>query len=145
MPPARRKGGSTPATARSQSTLSFGTRSKITKPSSGPSPTTKKAKDLEQEPLPVSAIQPDEASIEADEKEQVSVEPHVAEVVARGQAKAEVQQPLSEEDKNAKQITQEDLKRYWRDEESKRKVPRGLSLIPLVRVRLVKRFRGLDY
>lgn len=52
-------------------------------------------------------------------------QPHIAEVVVREQAKSEIEQPLTEEDKRALQITDSDLKKYWRAEEQKRKAPRG--------------------
>lgn len=123
MPPIRRRGGNTSTPSRSQSTLSFGTQSRVTKPLTGPVSTAKKTKDLEKDPLPVSLITPVEPP--TDEK------PHIAELVVREQAKAEVQQPLSE-DERAKTITQDDLRKYWDREQAKRRVPRGLFWVPFV-------------
>ncbi|TQB68300.1 hypothetical protein MPDQ_003621 [Monascus purpureus] len=116
MPPTRRRGGNTSTPSRSQSTLSFGSQSRVTKPSTGPVSTARKTKDLEKDSLPVSLITPVEPP--TDEK------PHIAELVVREQAKAEAQQPLSEEDERAKTITQDDLRKYWGREQAKRRVPR---------------------
>ncbi|KAJ9292598.1 hypothetical protein DTO271G3_8570 [Paecilomyces variotii] len=126
MPPTRRRGGN--AAARSQqSTLAFGVQSRVTKPTTAPS-TTKKTKDIE-EVHDVDTSDPDQVPVAPPEG---SSQPHIAEIVVREQAKAEIQQPLSEEDKRALKVTDADLKRYWRSEEAKRKAPRvhqeGLSL-----------------
>lgn len=126
MPPRRRTGQS--ATARThQSTLSFGAKSRVTKPSATPV-SAKKTKNVDyiiEKPVPETS--PD-TSVDA----QTSVappsetsQPHIAEVVVREQAKSEIEQPLTEEDKRALQITDSDLKKYWRAEEQKRKAPRG--------------------
>lgn len=128
MPPTRRRGGN--AAARSQqSTLAFGTKSRVTKPTSAPA-TTKKAKDIEQV-HEVDTSDPDQVPVAPTEG---SSQPHIAELVVREQAKAEVEQPLSEEDKKALKITDADLKRYWRNEEAKRKAPRSMSIVPWISV-----------
>lgn len=123
MPPARRRGGN--ATA-NQSTLSFGSQARVTKPSATPT-VPQKAKNLE----PVTSFIPEKPSKDVTEPEQAPVtpaepsKPHVAELAVRGQAKVESQQPWGEEDQKALKISEKDLQRYWMQEEGKRKAPRG--------------------
>lgn len=98
----------------------------MTKPTSAPS-TTKKAKDIEpisdvEKASDVDTSDPDQAPVA--HRKSFSV-PHIAELVVREQAKAEAEQPLSEEDRRALKVTEADLKRYWQNEEAKRKAPRG--------------------
>ncbi|KAL4780981.1 DNA polymerase delta, subunit 4-domain-containing protein [Aspergillus varians] len=124
MPPARRRGGTTASARSNQPVLSFGAKSRVTKLSAAPSPTSEKTKALE--PL-VSDVS------EKDKLEDVEpAQPHVAELAVRSQAKAEIQQPLSEEDKKAAEITQKQLQEYWNKEEAKSRGPRvhqeGISL-----------------
>ncbi|GAB1199545.1 hypothetical protein APSETT444_008895 [Aspergillus pseudonomiae] len=121
MPPTRRRGGQAAATRSNQATLSFGSKSRVTKPSVTPTQ-TQKTKDLE--PLIASIAE------KTPEPEQVSVtptepsQPHVAELAVRQQAQEEVEQPLSKEDKKAINITEKDLQQYWRKEEEKIRGPR---------------------
>lgn len=110
MPPRRRAAAST-----GQSTLSFGTRSRVTKPSTAPlagknldKPTTKSGTPDSQE---VSVSQP--------------ASPHVAELVVRQQAKPPTPEPLSHEDQRALKLSKQDLNRYWKKEEQGRLAPRS--------------------
>ncbi|KAE8152914.1 DNA polymerase delta, subunit 4-domain-containing protein [Aspergillus avenaceus] len=121
MPPTRRRGGAAAATRSNQATLSFGSKSRVTKPSATPTQ-TQKAKDLE----PVANII-SEGTLEPEQVSDTSSEPskpYVAELVVREQAKAEIQQPLSAEDEKAINVTEKQLQQYWRKEEGKRKGPR---------------------
>jgi DNA polymerase delta subunit 4 len=124
MPTTRRRGGNTAASRSGQSTLSFGGKSRVTKPSAT-SVRSQKTKDLE----PISAsVTPTE---EVPDPDQVPVapsepsQPHVAELAVRQQAREEVQQPLSEEDQKALKVTEQEIQRYWKKEEEKRRAPRG--------------------
>lgn len=120
MPPTRR---TNTAARQNQATLSFGSKPRVTKPSTQ----TQKQKNLD----PVTSIVPQKPSTDATQAEQTPVtptepsQPHVAELAVRQQAKSEIQQPWSEEDEVASKITEQDLKRYWKEEEAKRRVPRG--------------------
>jgi DNA polymerase delta subunit 4 len=120
MPPTRRRGGATAARP-NQATLSFGSKSRVTKPSR--STQTQKTKDLEPitASFPDKSVEPEQATVTSAEPSQ----PHVAELAVRQQAQAEIQQPLSEEDERAIKITERDLQQYWRKEEGKRRGPRG--------------------
>lgn len=118
MPPRRRT-----AAANGQATLSFGNRSRVTKPST-PS-THHKAKNLE---APAS-IPSDNSVSGTPEPQQIIAsdpsKPHVAELVVRQQAAAEVKEPLSEEDQRALKLSKQDLQRYWKKEEQSRRAPRS--------------------
>jgi DNA polymerase delta subunit 4 len=120
MPP--RRTGTGPAG--SQSTLSFGSRARVTKPVTKPS---QKAKALGS-PAPSLS---DKSASGTPEPQQASVipvepsKPHVAELVVRQQAAAEHQAPLSEEDKRALKLTKKDIWRYWQAQEQARKAPPG--------------------
>ncbi|KAJ5497467.1 hypothetical protein N7463_009454 [Penicillium fimorum] len=108
------------ANTRSQSTLSFGTRGRVTKPVTAPS---HKAKALDSTPLP------DKSAPATPEPQQLSItpnepsKPHVAELAVRQQAAVEHQAPLSEEDKRALKLNKQDIWRYWRAQEQTRKAP----------------------
>ncbi|KAI9930520.1 hypothetical protein ASPWEDRAFT_39410 [Aspergillus wentii DTO 134E9] len=123
MPP--RRGNTAAPRSNQQSTLSFGSKSRVTK-SSTTTP-SQKAKDLE----PVAnVVVPEQPPSEVTQPQQAPVSPaeptklHVAELAVRQQAKAEIQEPWSEEDKKAVGITENELQRYWRSEEQRRKAPR---------------------
>ncbi|KAJ5983020.1 hypothetical protein N7481_005119 [Penicillium waksmanii] len=106
MPPRRRTAAS------GQSTLSFGTQSRVTKPSTAP----RLGKNLDKpasgtpEPQDVIVSQPPN--------------PHAAELVVRQQVKPATQEPLLEEDKRALKMSKQDLNRYWKKEEQARLAPR---------------------
>ncbi|EAW16285.1 putative DNA polymerase delta subunit 4 [Aspergillus fischeri NRRL 181] len=123
MPTTRRRGGNTAASRSGQSTLSFGGKSRVTKPSAT-STRSQKTKHLE----PISAAV--SSTEEVPDADQVPVapsepsQPHVAELAVRQQAREEIQQPLSEEDQKAIRITEQELQRYWKKEEQTRKAPR---------------------
>lgn len=131
MPPTRRRTGNT-STA-NQSTLSFGSSARVTKPTA-PTPTSQKAKALE----PVTSVIPKEhkperpePSNDIAEPQQIPVtpqepsKPHTAELAVRGQAKVETkEQPWDEEDKKALKVSEKDLVRYWKSEEEGRRAPR---------------------
>ncbi|KAL4921433.1 DNA polymerase delta, subunit 4-domain-containing protein [Aspergillus aurantiobrunneus] len=122
MPPARRRGGNTASARSKQPALSFGAKSRVTKPSAAPSTPSEKTKALE----PLVADVPGKNASKDISKSKVTepVQPHVAELAVRSQAKAEIQQPLSEEDKKAAKVTQKQLQEYWNNEDSKSRGPR---------------------
>lgn len=124
MPPARRRGGN-------QSTLSFGSTARVTKPSAT-TPVSHKAKTFEA--LPSRPAPSEKPSDDVAAPEQVPVtpsepsKPHVAEVVVREQAKEETQkhrEPWGEEDTKALKLSEKDLQRYWKHQEEGRIAPRG--------------------
>ncbi|KAK9600327.1 hypothetical protein V6Z92_000411 [Aspergillus fumigatus] len=123
MPTTRRRRGNTAASRSGQSTLSFGGKSRVTKPSAT-STQSQKTKHLEPISAAVSSTEevpdPDQVPVAPSEPSQ----PHVAELAVRQQAQEEIQQPLSEEDQKAIRITEQELQRYWKKEEQTRKVPR---------------------
>lgn len=131
MPPTRRRTGN-PSTA-NQSTLSFGSNARVTKPTAS-TPTSQKSKTLKSAPSVVpEAHKPDKTQPSNDvaEPQQLPVtpakpsEPHTAELVVRGQAKVETkEQPWGEEDKKALKVSEGDLVRYWKGEEEGRRAPR---------------------
>ncbi|KAL4996096.1 DNA polymerase delta subunit 4 [Aspergillus recurvatus] len=129
MPPARRRGGNTASARSNQPVLSFGAKSRVTKPSAAPSTPSEKTKALE--PL-IAETREKDVFTETSESKVEPEQPHVAELAVKSQAKAEIQQPLSEEDKKAAKITKKQLHEYWKAEESKSRGPRvhqeGLSL-----------------
>lgn len=131
MPPTRRRTGN-PSTA-NQSTLSFGSSARVTKPIA-PTPTSQKPKTLE----PASPVVPEEhkpeelqPSNDVAEPQQFPVtpaepsKPHTAELVVRGQARVETKEkPWGDEDKKALKVSEGDLVRYWKGEEEGRRAPR---------------------
>ncbi|GIK05662.1 hypothetical protein Aspvir_009775 [Aspergillus viridinutans] len=123
MPTTRRRGGNTAASRSGQSTLSFGGKSRVTKPSAT-STRSQKTKDLEPISAAVTSTEevpdPDQVPVAPSEPSQ----PHVAELAVRQQAREEIQQPLCEEDQKAIKITEQELRRYWKKEEQTRKAPR---------------------
>lgn len=122
MPPARRRGGQTAAQRSSQSTLSFGSKSRVTKPSA--TTPSQKAKDLDA--LTILPGKPSHDAVsEPEESPATPSEPHVAEIAVKEQAQTEIQQPLTEEEETALKIPEKDLQRYWKQEEAKRMAPRG--------------------
>ncbi|KMU89648.1 hypothetical protein CIHG_07455 [Coccidioides immitis H538.4] len=147
MPPTRRRSGN-PASTRHQQTLSFGTKSRISKPTSGPS--SKHLKDISS-PSPTAEPElagrkgvskspsPAAPTLVADVAEQEVVVPaqpiaasSKSENVVREQARVQLQAPKSAEDKKAEALTEEDIRRYWEAEEAKMSAPRvhqeGLSI-----------------
>ncbi|KAH3526822.1 hypothetical protein KXV64_004089 [Aspergillus fumigatus] len=123
MPTTRRRRGNTAASRSGQSTLSFGGKSRVTKPSAT-STQSQKTKHLEPISAAVSSTEevPDPDQVPAAPSE--PSQPHVAELAVRQQAQEEIQQPLSEEDQKAIRITEQELQRYWKKEEQTRKAPR---------------------
>ncbi|KAI3232898.1 hypothetical protein DTO012A7_5155 [Penicillium roqueforti] len=107
-------------TPRSQSTLSFGARARVTKPVTAPS---HKAKALDSTPAlsdkSASTPEPQQLSITPKEPSK----PHVAELAVRQQAAVEHQAPRSEEDSRALKLNKQDIWRYWRAQEQARKTP----------------------
>jgi DNA polymerase delta subunit 4 len=118
------------ATRSQQSTISFGSKSRVIKPSVT-SPPAKKATETEPVADSVSVevvINQTQRSPARTAPPSWSSQPPTADLVVRAQAKAEVEQPLTKEDKRAVKITDADLKRYWMLEEEKRHAPQGCSL-----------------
>jgi DNA polymerase delta subunit 4 len=127
MPPTGRRSGQT--SRPQQSTLSFGTQSRVTKPSSTSAADTKKIKDIE--PLVSDVLPPAQTSATHAKPEQVPVvlvessKPLIRKLVVREQDKVVKEEPLSEVDLRASKITNAGLKQYWKKEEDKRMSPRG--------------------
>ncbi|KAL4803857.1 DNA polymerase delta, subunit 4-domain-containing protein [Aspergillus unguis] len=121
MPPSRRRGGNTASVRPNQPVLSFGAKSRVTKPSTAPSTPSDKVKSLE--PLAADIPEKDVSNDVSTSKAEPD-QPHVAELAVRSQAKAEIQQPLSEEDRKAAKVTKKQLQDYWKAEEAKSRGPR---------------------
>jgi DNA polymerase delta subunit 4 len=133
MPPRR----STRRTAPSQqSKLSFGTQSRVTKPSTTlPGKQIKNIDPIVQEvaakrtssaspaPEPDTAF-PEQVPVTSSAE---SSKPHVAELAIREQVKEELSQPQTDEDKKALKLSEAQIKKYWGEEEKSRKAPRGIS------------------
>lgn len=112
MPPARRK-SSGPSARGAQSTLSFGNRAKVTKPSIAPVSKSSKT---------------DPGLIESVTKAIATPEPEApttAEIAIEEQALAEVAKPKTEAEERAEKVTDAQIKRYWKIREDERKAPRG--------------------
>ncbi|KAN0084859.1 DNA polymerase delta, subunit 4 domain containing protein [Elaphomyces granulatus] len=131
MPPSRHRSGNR---AVKQATLSFGQKSRVSKASTTAS--TKKEKDIERIANSVSAE--DSLDEQATVTPPLKSDPPTTEVVIRTQAK---EQPQAEEDVRALKVTEADLKRYWKNEERKRRA-RGRFIIP--GAVLIVREDGLD-
>ncbi|KAL1994898.1 hypothetical protein VTN49DRAFT_1085 [Thermomyces lanuginosus] len=112
MPPRRSTGRSAagPKTQQ-QSTLSFGSKSRITKPTT--SPPGKPAKRIS-EPV-AKEIVAETSTPETPASPELSEEPSSPVI--------EEPQPQTEEERRALQITDAQLKRYWSDQEKSRKTP----------------------
>ncbi|KAH8696328.1 putative DNA polymerase delta subunit 4 [Talaromyces proteolyticus] len=122
MPPRRSTGRTA---SRQQSTLSFGTNTRVTKPSA--TVPGKQIKDIE--PIATNILK--EATRDTSLPEQAPVappsgssKPHVAEIAVREQTKKELEQPLTEEDRQALKVTDAALRKYWNEEEQRRTAPR---------------------
>ena len=113
MPPARRK-TSGPAARGAQSTLSFGHRAKVTKPSL--TPASKKSKH---DPSLVENVA---KAIESSEPEA----PTTAEIAIEQQAAVEIAKPKTEAEERAERLSDAQIKRYWKGREDERKAARGL-------------------
>ncbi|KAJ5097967.1 hypothetical protein N7532_004968 [Penicillium argentinense] len=107
MPPRRRAAASNAG----QPTLSFGTQSRVSKPSTAPRHV---GKNLEEPAASTASPTP--------EPQEVS-NPHVAELAVRHQAAAAIQEPRSKEDQRALKLSKQDLNRYWKKEEQGRLAP----------------------
>ncbi|PKY06113.1 hypothetical protein P168DRAFT_135190 [Aspergillus campestris IBT 28561] len=121
MPTTRRRGGNT------QARLSFGSQSRVSKPSAAQSTTSQKAKNLEPIASTISrtpSLENVSGSEPAPDTPTEPSRPPVAELALRQQAQAELQQPLSEKDKLALKITPQQIEQYWKAEEKKRRGPR---------------------
>jgi hypothetical protein len=118
MPPPRRANAPS-SRNRGQSTLSFGSRARVTKTS-----------------LPVQPAKKKDAASRADEHVNApaspppvaAVPPTTAEIVIKRQAKEEARTILrTREEKVAAAVSDAQLKRYWRALEAERKAPRGTT------------------
>ncbi|OKL57452.1 hypothetical protein UA08_07226 [Talaromyces atroroseus] len=118
MPPRR----ATRTTASSgQSKLSFGAQSRVTKPSTtAPGKQVKNTVPIVQE---ISKTSPPDTALPQQipvSSSAASSEPHVAEVAIREQAKDELSQPASKEDRKALEISEAQITQYWNNEEHNR-------------------------
>ena len=126
MPTTRRKTHG-PASRGAQSTLSFGSRAKVTKPSSSTTHASK-AKSLESSVH--AEVEPEDVQASSTLPEAPTVAelgPTKVEVVAAEQAKAEIEtKPIrTKEVEEAESIGYKRLRSYWRGREDERKAPRG--------------------
>ncbi|RAO69496.1 uncharacterized protein BHQ10_005508 [Talaromyces amestolkiae] len=132
MPPRRSTGRTAPS---QQSKLSFGTQSRVTKPSTTlPGKQIKNIDSVVQElaakrTSPASASPAPEPDTALPEQVPVtssaeSSKPHVAELAIREQVREELSQPQTDEDKKALKISEVQIRRYWSEEEKSRKAPR---------------------
>jgi DNA polymerase delta subunit 4 len=124
MPPRR---STRRAASGGQSTLSFGAQSRVTKPSAtAPGKQVKNIKPKVEEISKVSS--PDTAFPQQIPvtSSAASSKPHIAELAIREQAKDELSQPASEEDRKALKISEAQITRYWDNEEQNRIAPRGM-------------------
>lgn len=121
MPPRRRD-----AVGATQSTLAFGNQSRVTKPSTVPTPINKTKKTDSPASLPS-----DKSASGTPEPQHVLAaqpsKPHVAELAVRQQARKEQREPRSEEDTRALKLQYKDLRQYWTQEEKSRGSPRSES------------------
>jgi DNA polymerase delta subunit 4 len=119
MPPGRRKSGNPSVSSRNaaaQSTLSFNSKSaRVTKPSAADASTKKVSSKISEAELG--------EAVDNVHSEDLNLEPEVAEVPIRQQAKPVAVKDEAEE--KAEKISDPQLKRYWKAEEDKRKAPRG--------------------
>lgn len=123
MPPARRK-TSGPSASGAQSTLSFGNRAKVTKPSIAPL-----SKKNQPDKSDLSLVESDKKIIESPEPDA----PTTAEIATEEQVTAEVAKPKTEAEERAEKVTDVQIKRYWKGKEDERKAPRGESKISNMR------------
>ena len=115
MPPARRK-SSGPSARGAQSTLSFGNRAKVTKPSLAP---------VSKKSIPDSLAVSVANAIETPGPEA----PTTAEIAIEEQALTEVAKPKTEAEERANRVTDAQIKRYWKNRSDERKAPRGKTKI----------------
>ncbi|PGH17091.1 hypothetical protein AJ80_04964 [Polytolypa hystricis UAMH7299] len=127
MPPTRRRSGNAAISRNSpaQSTISFGAKSKISKPTSGHLP-GKKAKDVVDVVRSVSpeSAKPVTSDIEEPAQEKPTPGSSRSELAVREQARVAIRQPKSAEDLKAETLTDKDIKLYWTKEEENRIAPR---------------------
>ncbi|EED13146.1 DNA polymerase delta subunit 4, putative [Talaromyces stipitatus ATCC 10500] len=133
MPPRRSTGRTASG---QQSKLSFGTQSRVTKPSTtAPGKQIKNIDPTIDQEITKKASSPSPSASPATPDtafpEQVPVtsstassKPHVAELAIREQAKEELSQPQTEEDRRALKISEAQIRKYWNEEEHSRKAPR---------------------
>lgn len=115
MPPSRRQ--TQMARRGAQSTLSFGSNSRVTKPSL-PIQTVKK----QGTPLADQVKAPESPIIEAESQSTT------ADIAIEEQAEEEVQKVVrTPAEELAASINETRLKRYWKEREAERKAPRGVS------------------
>jgi hypothetical protein len=121
MPPGRRKSGNPSVSTRNaaaQSTLSFNSKSvRVTKPSAADASTKNISSKISEAELG--------EAVNNVHSEDLDLEPEVAEVPIRPQAKPVAVKDEAEE--KAEKIANSQLKRYWKAEEDKRKAPRGTN------------------
>lgn len=127
MPRGHKPGSRTSSAAAAQSTISFGSKSRVTKPSAAPThASAKKIKHDIVEPI-VSDVSTEE--IQTPEPD-VEKKPTTAEIAIREQTKREFQAPTRDEvEEQALKLSNAQLKKYWKAREDERKVPRGMFLL----------------
>ncbi|KAJ5256876.1 hypothetical protein N7478_012980 [Penicillium angulare] len=110
MPPRRR------AAAAAQSTISFGSQSRVTKPSAKQTTTLHKGKKLDDPANLPAKSKPDAIESQIDSASE-STTPVVTELVVRQQPSPSRKDPQPAEDKLALSLTKKDLNKYWEKKE----------------------------
>ncbi|KAL1959207.1 hypothetical protein VTO42DRAFT_2712 [Malbranchea cinnamomea] len=127
-PTRRRSGHANPASHHStQSTLNFGHKARVSKPTQRHVDAKKekeKAEILRTELPSASPVHDTVHEIEEPARQQPAAASSKSENVVREQARAEMQAPKSEVDIKAAKLTDADIRRYWEAEEKKRRAPR---------------------
>lgn len=113
---ARTSGG--PVTKGAQSTISFGSRSRVTKNTIAAS---KLSKDVT-ETIKAEIVTPEPAATE--ELGHVT-----SEAAVEKQAQVELSKPKSEAEKLAEKVSEAQINKYWRAREAERSAPRGKILV----------------
>ncbi|KAI9731411.1 MAG: hypothetical protein M1834_005317 [Cirrosporium novae-zelandiae] len=131
MPPRRKASGGPTSNTRSQSTLSFGAKSRVTKPSVGPA-SLKKSK-----PKPISVkkiLVPQASEVETEDAaagdDAIAADvagPRISEIAIHERVKREEEEvatPKTDEEIRAEKVKDAQIKRYWKNLEMERLAPR---------------------
>jgi DNA polymerase delta subunit 4 len=125
MPQPRRKSGNTTSQSVGQPTLNFGTKSRVSKPSSRLSDVKKQKGEADLVRSASSASPTPVRDIEEPSEQAPAPASSKSENVVREQTKVELRLPKSEDDIKAERLTDADISKYWDAEEKKRIAPRG--------------------
>lgn len=117
MPATRRsRNSSGPIAKGSQSTLSFGTKSKVTKPTPASAKAIKKGL--------ISHVTSDDSSQETIAPKKVTVGHAISEAAVKTQAAIELSKPKTKAELEAEKVSVAQINKYWRAREADRLAPR---------------------